>query len=148
MDFVETVASKGNTLAMIVRGRINTPGVSFFTPGDFSQQLAFMAHPAGKVIAAHEHKAVVREVRKTLEVLFLRKGRLRVDFYDDDRNYVESRVLTGGDVLLLVAGGHGFVALEPIEMFEVKQGPFAGTEDKVVIPAVTADRVRIAGSVK
>ncbi len=145
MDFVETVAAEGSTLALIVRGSINRPGISFFTPNDFSQQLAYMQHPAGKAIVPHVHKAVQRDVTKTLEVLFIRKGRLRVDFYTEARQYVESRVLGAGDVILLVAGGHGFEVLEPLEMFEVKQGPYAGDADKTRIEAVAPDRIRLAG---
>lgn len=146
MSHVETVGNaEGDTLAMIVRGSINTPGVSFFTPGNFSQQLAYMQHPAGKVIVPHVHKNVVREVTRTLEVLFVRKGRLRVDFYTEARVYTESRVLGAGDVILLVAGGHGFEVLEPVEMFEVKQGPFAGDEDKTRIPGVKPGELRLMG---
>jgi len=143
MGFVEKVTSGGNTLALIVRSSIDAPGVSFFTPEDFSQQLAYMQHPAGKTIVAHVHRDVHRALTKTLEVLFVRKGRLRVDLYDDNRVYVESRVIGAGDVLLLVSGGHGFETLEPVEMFEVKQGPFAGMEDKVRIEAVAPERVRV-----
>jgi hypothetical protein len=143
MGFVETITSGGNTLALIVRGSINVPGISFFTPNHYSQQLAYMQHPAGKTIVAHVHKDVHRALTKTLEVLFIRKGRLRVDFYDDHRAYVESRVIGGTDVLLLISGGHGFETLEPVEMFEVKQGPFAGTEDKVRIEAVAEDRIHV-----
>jgi mannose-6-phosphate isomerase-like protein (cupin superfamily) len=145
MDFVETVTSGGDTLALIVRGSINQPGISFFTPNDFSQQLAYMQHPAGKVIVPHLHKPVQRAVTKTLEVLFVRKGRVRVDFYTDDRAYTESRVLGAGDVILLVAGGHGFEVLEPVEMFEVKQGPYAGDEDKTRIAAVDSAQLRLSG---
>jgi hypothetical protein len=146
MDFVETVLGHEQPLAMIVRGSINRPGISFFTPNDFSQQLAYMQHPAGKVILPHLHKPVERAVTKTLEVLFLRRGRLRVDFYTDDRAYVESRVLEAGDVILLVAGGHGFEVLEPVEMFEVKQGPYAGDQDKTRIEAVAPGQVRVVAS--
>lgn len=145
MDAVETVAAGGHTLAVIVRAAINTPGVSFFTPGDFSQQLAYMQHPAGKAIMAHVHRPVQRQVTKTLEVLFIRRGRLRVDLYGDDGLYVESRVLAAGDVILLVAGGHGFETLEPVEMFEVKQGPYAGDADKARIESVPAAAIRIVG---
>jgi mannose-6-phosphate isomerase-like protein (cupin superfamily) len=145
MDFVETISAGGNTLAIIVRRPIDIPGISFFTPGNFSQQLAYMQHPSGKKIVPHVHKVVRREVRQTLETLFVRKGRLRVDLYDDARRYVESRVLGAGDVILLVAGGHGFETLEPVEMFEVKQGPYAGDEDKTRIEGVPAQRVQIAG---
>ncbi len=145
MDAVETVLADGVVLAMIVRGSIDRPGISFFTPNDYSQQLAYMQHPAGKQIAPHVHKIVHRAVTRTLEVLFVRKGRLRVDFYTEAQAYVESRLLGGGDVILLVAGGHGFEVLEPVEMFEVKQGPFAGDQDKTRIASVAADRVRVSG---
>jgi mannose-6-phosphate isomerase-like protein (cupin superfamily) len=69
-------------------------------------------------------------VQYTLEVLFIKRGRLRVDFFDEQRVYIESRVLEAGDVILLVKGGHGFEVLEELEMYEVKQGPYAGEKDK------------------
>jgi hypothetical protein len=106
------------------------PGIHFFTPDEFSQQLAYMRHPAGKVIDPHVHNPVSRTVQYTLEVLFLKKGKLRVDFYDDAQVYLHSAVLEAGDVILLASGGHGFEVLEEIEMFEVKQGPYAGDGDK------------------
>ena len=60
MDAVETVSAGETTLAVIVRGSINIPGVSFLTPGHFSQQLAYMQHPGGKTITAHiDRKSVV-----------------------------------------------------------------------------------------
>ena len=90
-----------------------------------------MSHPAGKVIQPHVHKKVQREVHYTQETLFIRKGKLQVDFYSDEQVYLESRILGTGDVILLVQGGHGFKALENLEMFEVKQGPYAGDEDKI-----------------
>ncbi|MBM3851828.1 MAG: hypothetical protein FJ399_01590 [Verrucomicrobia bacterium] len=144
-DAVETVMADGTVLALIVRGTINRPGISFFTPNDYSQQLAYMQHPAGRSIVPHVHKPVHRAVTRTLEVLFVRKGRLRVDFYDEARRYMESRVLGGGDVILLIAGGHGFEVLEAVEMFEVKQGPYAGDADKERIAGVAPEAVRIAG---
>lgn len=118
-------------LALIVRREFAEPGVHFFTPNDFSQQLGVMCHPAGKVIDAHVHKPVTRSVAYTQETLFIRRGRLRVDFYGDDQVYLESRELRGGDVMLLIRGGHGFEVLEAIEMIEVKQGPYAGDQDKI-----------------
>jgi hypothetical protein len=69
-------------------------------------------------------------VRFTQEVLFIRKGVLRVDFYNNDKSYLESRMLHGGDTILLATGGHGFEVIEEVEMIEVKQGPYAGEADK------------------
>lgn len=127
---VESVMNGEQLLAIIVRHDFRAAGIQFFTPGNFSQQLAYMNHPAGKIIDPHVHNPVPREVTFTQEVLFLRRGKLRVDFYDDDRNFLESRILEGRDVILLASGGHGFEVLEEIEMIEVKQGPYAGDQDK------------------
>jgi mannose-6-phosphate isomerase-like protein (cupin superfamily) len=102
-----------------------------------------MHHPAGKQIPPHVHNPVPREVTYTQEVLFIRKGKLRVDFYDDSQVYLESRILEAGDVILLATGGHGFEAMEELEMVEVKQGPYAGDRDKTRFAGVAADKIRI-----
>ena len=128
---IEEFIHNGNAFAIIVRRDFNCPGINFFTPNDYSQQLAYMSHPTGKVIQPHVHKKVQREVHYTQETLFIRKGKLQVDFYSDDQQYLESRVLEAGDVILLIKGGHGFKVLKDLEMFEVKQGPYAGDEDKI-----------------
>ncbi len=138
---IEKVEHGGTTLALILRAGFNAPGVHFFTPEEFSQQLGYMRHPSGKAIAPHYHQLKQRAVTRTQEVLILRKGKLRVDFYGPDLAYLESRVLSAGDVILLASGGHGFEALEEIEMIEVKQGPFVGDEDKVRFDAVPSNKV-------
>jgi len=116
--------------AIILPATYDEPGIQFFTQSNFSQQLGSMSYPAGKIIPAHTHNPVPREVLYTQETLFIRKGRLRVDFYDEKREYRASRVLSAGDVILLIAGGHGFEVLEELNMVEIKQGPFVGDNDK------------------
>jgi mannose-6-phosphate isomerase-like protein (cupin superfamily) len=123
---IERISIDGIELAVIVRSEFREHGIHFFTEDVLSQQLAFMRHPVGKLIQPHIHNPVPREVQFTQEVLFIRKGRLRVDFYDADQRYLESSVLRPGDVILLIQGGHGFEVLEEIEMIEVKQGPYVG----------------------
>ena len=145
---IEQVTWKAETLAVIVRRDYRQPGVHFFTPDDFSQQLGFMQHPSGKRIQPHVHRAVERELKYTQEVLFVRKGRLRVDFYTQEQEYIESRVLEAGDVILLASAGHGFEVLEDVEMFEVKQGPYAEHEDKVRFESIAASRVVLKDAAK
>ena len=128
---IDYIKHADQTLSIIVREKFNKPGINFFTPNDYSQQLAYMSHPTGKKIQPHVHKKVQREVLYTQETLFIRKGKLQVDFYSDDQKFLESRILEAGDVILLIKGGHGFKVLEDLEMFEVKQGPYAGDEDKI-----------------
>jgi len=138
----EEIQHCGKLLAIIICHTYHEPGIHFLTPNDFSQQLAFMHHPVGKQIPPHVHNPVPREVQLTQEVLFIKRGKLRVDFYDDDRNYLESRVIEAGDTILLASGGHGFEVLEELEMIEVKQGPYAGEGDKTRFEAVDKKLVR------
>ena len=109
---IEYIKYADQTFSIIVREKFHKPGINFFTPNDYSQQLAYMSHPTGKEIQPHVHKKVQREVHYTQETLFIRKGKLQVDFYSDDQQYLESRVLEAGDVILLIKGGHGFKVLE------------------------------------
>ena len=142
---VERVVAGGQILALIVRRGYSKPGIHFFTPAEFSQQLGFMRHAAGTRIQPHIHQAVERELKYTQEVLFLRKGKLRVDFYNEAQEYTTSRILEEGDVILLASAGHGFEVLEEVEMFEVKQGPYAAEADKVRFRGVADEDVRLDG---
>jgi hypothetical protein len=137
------VIFQNSELAVILRNSFKTEGIEFFTPSDFSQQLGYMNRPVGYVIPPHVHNAVVRKVQYTKEVLFIKSGKVRADFYDDDQNYLESHILYQGDVILLAFGGHGFEMLEPSEMIEVKQGPYAGDEDKTRFESVSVDKLKI-----
>jgi len=140
---IEEIKHNGHLLAIIIPDKFNEPGVHFFTPNDLSQQLAYMHHPSGKIIDPHVHNPVSREVHYTQEVLFIKKGKLRVDFYDKEQNYLSSRILEAGDVILLATGGHGFEALEEIEMIEVKQGPYAGDGDKTRFTGIDKSKIAI-----
>ncbi|MBO6538840.1 MAG: hypothetical protein JJ969_05500 [Rhizobiaceae bacterium] len=117
-------------LALIVRTSFQKKGIEFFTPDTYSQQLGYMNRPAGYIIDPHVHNPVSRAVDYTNEVLFIKSGRVRVDFYTEQQEYLESKELVTGDVILLSRGGHGFEMIEPTEMIEVKQGPYAGDRDK------------------
>lgn len=130
MGKVEEVKKKDRLLAMIIRNEYQCEGVDFITPSEYSQQVAYMHHPTGKDIDAHVHNMVHRNVVLTQEVLFIKKGILRADFYDEYEDYLESRNLYAGDIILLVSGGHGFHVVEEVEMIEVKQGPYSGDQDK------------------
>ncbi|WP_027402563.1 hypothetical protein [Aphanizomenon flos-aquae] len=140
---IEQITHQNQLLALIVSHQFNQPGIHFFTPNELSQQLAYMHHPTGKVIQPHVHNPVIREVTYTQEVLFIKNGKLRVDFYNDQQEYLDSRILEAGDVILLVTGGHGFEVLEEIEMIEVKQGPYVGEQDKTRFVGITAEEAKI-----
>ena len=130
MEKLRLIKKKEKLLAVIIKNDYSCEGVDFITPNEYSQQVAYMHHSTGKMIDAHIHNLVHRNVVLTQEVLFIKKGKLRVDFYDEYEDYLESHILCAGDVILLVSGGHGFKVLEEVEMIEVKQGPYSGDADK------------------
>lgn len=140
---IESINIGEITLAVILRAGYHAEGIQFFTPNDFSQQLGYMNRPRGYTIPPHVHNPVAREVQFTKEVLFIKSGKVRVDFYDDEQNYLESRVLNQGDVVLLAFGGHGFEMLEASEIIEIKQGPYAGEGDKTRFKGIDGSIARI-----
>ena len=127
---METIVDGLEPIALIIRADFDTEGVHFFTPDNFSQQIAYMRHPKDKVIAPHVHNPVTRQVLYTQEVLLIKKGRMEVSLYTSGRSFLTSRVLEAGDLILLCGGGHSFRMLEETSMIEIKQGPYVGDHDK------------------
>ena len=140
---IDHVVHKDKLLSVIIRAKYKAEGIEFFTPDGFSQQLAYMNRAKDYVIPPHVHNAVQRDVHFTQEVLFIKSGKVGVDFYDDYKKYLESRILNQGDVILLAYGGHGFEMLESSEIIEVKQGPYAGEIDKVRFEPVDKEKLDI-----
>lgn len=126
-----------NTLfAIIVRNDFHREGVSFVTDGTGLLEMGYMSHPAGHNIIPHKHRPYPRQTLGTQEVLFIKVGRVRVNFYSDQDIRVGSCELVGGDWIILLAGGHGFEILEASVLIEVKNGPYAGDRDKIRIQSI------------
>lgn len=140
---IQHILNKENLLAIIVRNKFSGKGIKFFTPNDFSQQLGYMHHPKGHTIFPHVHNHVPREVKYTNEVLFIKSGEIRVDFYDNNQKYLQSSNLYEGDIILLASGGHGFEILKNAEIIEVKQGPYLGDKDKTRFEPVDKNKILI-----
>jgi hypothetical protein len=140
---IDRVLNEDKELALIIRRDFRKDGIEFFTPNSYSQQIGYMNRPIGYVIPPHVHNPVIREVQYTKEVLLIKTGRIRVDFYSENQEYLESTILEAGDVILLAYGGHGFEMLEDSEIIEVKQGPYAGDQDKTRFEAINKDQVKL-----
>lgn len=125
----------GEQLGLVIRSGYPVQGVEFLTPATFGQQVALMSRPKGELIEPHVHLPVNRDLIGTQEVLIMKSGKLRVDFYEANRNYVASTVLEAGDIALLNIGGHGFELIEDSIFIEVKQGPYVEGKDKVLFSA-------------
>lgn len=129
---LEFIKKEEELLAIIIRKNYTKDGTEFFTPDKFPQQVGFISKKKGEIIPAHIHQFIKREIYLTQEILIIRKGKVKVKFYDKESQYFDSQILETGDVVLLTGGGHGYEALEDVEMIEVKQGPYLGDNDKIV----------------
>ena len=143
MDNVITIEKDGAQLGAIVCSTYHNNGIGFFSNDNDGLQLGYMNRPDNYIIAPHTHNKIKREVFFTEEILFIRSGMVRVDFYDDRQQYVESHIVRGGDIVILKAGGHGFKVLERADIFEVKQGPYLGAQDKVRFEPIADDQAVI-----
>lgn len=127
---IESISWNNQTLAFIITADTSIEKTTFITPPDFKQQVGFIVYPSGGEIVPHVHLPIERHIIGTSEVLMLRTGRCIVDFYNEHRDPVASRELKTGDILILAGGGHGFRMLEDTVFIEIKQGPYAGQDDK------------------
>jgi hypothetical protein len=140
---IEQVIDKKKLLSIIIRADYKSKGIEFFTPDDFSQQLGYMNRKKNHIISPHTHNIVQRDVQFTQEVLIIKSGKVRVDYYDEKKKYLESRILNKGDIVLLAYGGHGFQMIEDSEIIEVKQGPYLDEVDKIRFDPVEKNKLKI-----
>ena len=139
---VEIISIDTQIISIIIRNNFKKDGIEFFTPNSFSQQLGYMFRKKGYIIEPHIHNIKLREINLTQEVLYIKSGKVRIDFFNFKLDYLESKIVTIGDVVLLASGGHGFEFLEESEIIEIKQGPYIGDEDKLRFENISIDQIK------
>jgi hypothetical protein len=127
---IEEIHDGARTLALILRATYRPAATCFPTPESFNLQVGFIIYPGGGMVPRHVHRPLHREISTTSEVIMVRSGKCVVDLFSPEKQLVASRELGPGDVILLVAGGHGFRMLEDTVLMEVKQGPYVGVDEK------------------
>ena len=141
---IENIFYKKKHFALIVRKKFRKlKGIKFFTKENDTQQFGYMKHKKNHIIMPHRHNKRLTKILKTTEVIILIKGILRVDFYTEQKKYLFSKKIQGGDIIMLVNGGHGFKVLKDVEMIEVKQGPYKLSRDKVKFDNVDEKKIKI-----
>lgn len=90
---IENIFNNNKTLAIIIRSNYNQEGIKFFTPSEFSKQIVYMNRPKGYEIPLHLHKKIQRNVEATQETLLIKSGKVRIDFYDEKKDYLISKIL-------------------------------------------------------
>jgi mannose-6-phosphate isomerase-like protein (cupin superfamily) len=140
---IKQITYQDKFIALIISSGFHQSGVNFLTPHDSSQQLAYISHPTGETIQPHIHNSITRTIQHTQEVLLIKKGKLRVDLYNNQQEYLESCFVESGDVVFLAEGGHGFEVIEDVEMIEVKQGPYIGEQERTRFIGINNKAVKV-----
>jgi mannose-6-phosphate isomerase-like protein (cupin superfamily) len=121
----------GQLLAITVKSSAEAEGIRFLTSPDDQFQIGLLGWPSGHEIAAHTHVTLEREISRTSEVLFIRSGKVLMHLYSDSGVNLAEEMLSPGDTAVFLAGGHGFVMVEPAQIIEIKQGPYLGEQEKI-----------------
>tara|TARA_Y100000590_G_scaffold413886_1_gene510205 strand:- start:1491 stop:1928 length:438 start_codon:yes stop_codon:yes gene_type:complete len=142
---IEKITHKKKILAIILNEKrySNKKGINFITPDFFTIQLGFMNHPKNYVIKPHIHKNYLRKIKKTSEVLFIKSGVLRIDFYAAKKRYLFSKILKKGNIIILIEGAHGFKVIKKCSLIEIKQGPFNPLIDKTKFKEIDERKIKI-----
>ena len=129
MEHIEFITSGEQVLAILVGASFSPPTTSFITSPEHMQQVGFVVYPEGGEIEPHTHKPISRELVGTSEVIRVQKGRCEIDLHYNGK-VVATRTLVAGDLIIFIAGGHGFRMLADTILLEIKQGPYYGVDEK------------------
>ncbi len=141
---IEKIKYKKKLFALIVRGKYRgKKGISFFTDNKAIQQFGYMNHKTNHIIKPHLHRKQTRKLLHTSEVILILKGVLRVDFYNNKKIYLFSKILREKDIIMLVHGAHGFKVIKNVQMLEIKQGPYINKLDKVKFNEIDETKIKI-----
>ena len=129
---MEKIYSKKNPkkiLHIIVRYK-KILGRNFISnPSDILQVSPQKFNKLGKICEPHIHlkKKHVLKNSITQEMWVIIKGKIKIRYYDTNKNYICYKILKSGDCSLTLSGGHYFENLQKNSVaYEIKSGPYNG----------------------
>jgi hypothetical protein len=132
---MEIIKRNNTTFAFILRKEEQESSNPFFiTESDSPLQIGVLSHPKGYAEEPHYHKIRKRIIKGTPQMLFLKKGRFNIDFFDHNNIRFKSVEIFEGDLIMLLDGAHKLIVKENMNAIIAKLGPYLGAlEDKVGI---------------
>jgi len=130
-DTPDMIQYKKTVLALVFRSGMEVPdGVRFFTPPDNPFQVGMHHRTKGTKLSPHihriDHPLTIDVIQELLVVI---SGKIQVTVFATDETHVSTVVLSTGDSILLMGGGHSVEFIETTQLFELKQGPYAGSKN-------------------
>lgn len=141
---IQNIIYKKKILAIIFNpDKFKKNGVNFISPNKLTLQVGVINYKKNHNIIPHTHLSHLRKIKNTAEVLYIKKGILRVDFYDNKKKYILSKLIKKGDIIILHEGSHGFKVIKDVSMVEIKQGPFVKKLDKIRFNKTEENKIKI-----
>ncbi|MDP2947203.1 MAG: hypothetical protein Q8N88_03740 [Nanoarchaeota archaeon] len=131
----EEIKDKKKVLVLILRNGEFPSGLNFYTKDKDFVQVATWKYDKSKKTSAHLHKIAKRVAKRTQEVVYIKKGKVRLNIYNKTGQKIKKIVLKQGDIAVIFEGGHSFEILEnKTQALEIKNGPYPGIKkDKKII---------------
>lgn len=129
MKNAEKILNGKTLVAIIFRKNIKVEGVKFLTEETNPFQVGMHNRQKGVRLAPHVHRLEKPLIINSIqEILYVVKGKIRISLYGTNGKKIAAKILTSGDSILLISGGHGLDFLENSRIFEIKQGPYPGSD--------------------
>jgi len=105
------------------------------TPEEEYLQVSCFKMNKGRTFKAHKHLEQEKITKITQESFVIVKGKIKATIYDSDDTVIAEPVLSAGDCIITLYGGHNYLGLEEgTIIYEHKTGPYYGiAKDKAYI---------------
>ena len=126
---VKEIIKNNIVLARLIPKSAWNEGLGFYSDNTDYIQVGTWNYNKGVKLNQHIHNSVKREINRTYEVLYVRKGAVKAFIYDLDENLIEELTIRAGDTLILLESGHGYEIIEDNTLvLEIKNGPYLGAD--------------------
>lgn len=129
------IRDQNNLIARIYPSGLKTNNVIFYSDDDESFQAGIHQNNKGDQLSAHSHtmsKSDHLTISNIAELVYVQFGKIKVDLYGVDNEFLSSHILGEHDAIVFNEGGHGVEFLEDSKIFMIKQGPYIGVKNKPV----------------
>ncbi len=121
---IEYIKYKNEKYAVVVRSNYVNKPIDFFTDTNNEFQMGMFTRDAGYRVEPHKHICDPFKIESVQEFIFVKNGKLKMEFFSSSGNKYNEIILNKGDSVLTMRGGHSIIFLEKSSILEIKQGPY------------------------
>jgi hypothetical protein len=125
------ITQDGKLLAIIIKAKQQAELDGFVTGKDSPLQLGCLKFEKDQQVTPHEHRSLTKTTHMNQEFIYIVKGEVKAEFYFKNK-IIAQDILKSGDMMLQMAGGHGFTFIKPTKIVTIKQGPYSSRKEEKI----------------